>query len=275
VDFFSHHWTGLDRNGKIIFYPSQAIETYQCPEEPPNANDCVTNDLPDIAGLYSVIPRLLNLPSDFVTPSQKAEWTQLLNKLPPVPTATSGGTTYLVSGDKLPSQQSNSENPELYAVHPYRLYGVGKPNIAVATESYKRRVHVCNEGWCQDIMDAALLGLTTEAMQQVISRATTKPAPGYRFPGFMPHFQDYPPSSDHLSNMNNALQWMLIQPADDAANSILLFPAWPCKDWNVDFKLKGPQQTTLTGSWKNGKLDSLTVDPPGRRQNVKFANCAT
>jgi hypothetical protein len=42
-------------------------------------------------------------------------------------------------------------------------------------------------------MDAALLGLGPEARAFVVARARTPPAPGYRFPAFMPHEQDYPP----------------------------------------------------------------------------------
>ena len=35
-----------------------------------------------------------------------------------------------------------------------------------------------------------------------------------------PHEQDYEPSSDHFSVMQNAFHYMLIAPADDAASSM-------------------------------------------------------
>eukprot|EP01121_Diplochlamys_sp_Union-15-3_P008096 TRINITY_DN2122_c0_g1_i1.p1 TRINITY_DN2122_c0_g1~~TRINITY_DN2122_c0_g1_i1.p1 ORF type:complete len:765 (+),score=128.25 TRINITY_DN2122_c0_g1_i1:101-2395(+) len=273
IDFYANHWTATDQKGKIIFYPSQAIETWQCVTYPPVESDCVTNDLPDIAGLYSVLQKLLALPSEFSTPQQRTQWTTLLGKLPAVPSQESNGATYLVAGDKLPSGQGNVENPELYAVHPYRLYGVGKPDIDVAIESYKRRIHKCNVGWCQDLMNAAFLGLADEATSQVIERAKTAPAKGYRFPGFMPAFQDSQPSADHLSNMNTALSLMLLQPLDDKQNKIVLFPAWPCKQWDVTFKLHGPRSTTITGVLSNGRLRGLEVDPPERRQDIIFAGC--
>jgi len=76
-------------------------------------------------------------------------------------------------------------------------------------------------------MDAALLGDADEAARFVVARAKTSPAAGYRFPTFAPHEQDYEPSADHFAVFSNALQYMLIQRADDAQDSVLLLPAWP------------------------------------------------
>ena len=58
---------------------------------------------------------------------------------------------------------ANSENPELYAVFPYRLFGVGKPDLEVARETYARRLHKATGCWRQDAIQAALLGLTDDA----------------------------------------------------------------------------------------------------------------
>ena len=33
----------------------------------------------------------------------------------------------------------NSENPELYALFPFRLYGLGKPNYQLALETFNER----------------------------------------------------------------------------------------------------------------------------------------
>jgi len=272
VQFYSERWTEHDANGKIIFFPSQSIETWQCVTYPPITSDCVTNDTPDIAGLYGVLTRLLAfpngvLPADFITSCKS-----LLNRLPPIPTGTTGNLKVFVAGEKLPATTSNSENPELYVLHPYRV--VTPANKELALNAYNVRRFKCNQGWCQDLMNSALLGLTSDTMSQVVERATTGPAQGYRFPGFMPHFQDYEPSSDHLSNMNTALQWMLVQ-GDDANNDVLLFPAWPCTEWNVDFKLRGPLDTTVEGRYSNGALNDFVVTPASRKNNVKFMGCAT
>jgi hypothetical protein len=94
----------------------------------------------------------------------------------------------------------------------------------------------------------------------------------YRFPGFAPHEQDFDPSADHFANMGRALQDMLIQTGDDQADSIVLLPAWPCH-WDVDFKLWGPRNTSVTVVWANGALVSLDVDPPARAADIKWGGC--
>jgi hypothetical protein len=65
-----------------------------------------------------------------------------------------------------------------------------------------------------------------------------------------------------------ALQEMLLQTIDD---SIVLLPAWP-KDWNADFKLHAPRETTVEGRVRNGKLLKLKVTPESRRKDVVTMN---
>ena len=124
-----------------------------------------------------------------------------------------------------------------------------------------------NDGWTQGIMIAALLGQTKQAKTMVVQRGHTTPAVGYRFPAFAPANQDYEPSADHYANQNMAIQWMLLQPADDVNSSMILFGAWPC-DWDVDFKLHGPLNTVVMGTLTNGTLVHLEVEPKERRKDV-------
>ncbi len=37
------------------------------------------------------------------------------------------------------------------------------------------------DGWCQDVIDAAMLGLSEDAALQVLGRALEPPASGWRF----------------------------------------------------------------------------------------------
>lgn len=60
------------------------------------------------------------------------------------------------------------------------------------------------------------------------------------------------------------LQEMLMQTQGD---QILLFPAWP-EEWDVDFKLHAPGNTTVEGVLKNGELVELRVLPEYRRKDV-------
>jgi hypothetical protein len=121
---------------------------------------------------------------------------------------------------------------------------------------------------------AALLGLADTAAAQLLERAATAPAAGYRFPGFAPHFQDFDPSADHFANLNRALQEMLLQSGDDGYSNttIVLFPAWPCA-WDVRFKLWGPLNTSVEVAYAGGALQSLVVTPPSRAASVRWAAC--
>jgi hypothetical protein len=47
----------------------------------------------------------------------------------------------------------------------------------------------------------------------------------------------------------------------------MLFPAWP-KEWDVQFKLHAPYNTTVEGVYRDGKLVELEVTPKSRRKDV-------
>lgn len=80
------------------------------------------------------------------------------------------------------------------------------------------------------------------------------------------------PSADHYGNMNSALNWMLLQPADDANGTATAFPSWPCA-WDVDFKLKAPMNTTVEATLRNGDLVKFVVTPASRGDFVRVRNC--
>ena len=79
--------------------------------------------------------------------------------------------------------------------------------------------------------------------------------------------------------MTAGLRYMLLQTglsdaAGEPSKEIVLFPAWPCDDWAVDFKLHAPGGTVVSGSYDNaGTLSSFTVTPAGRKADVAFASC--
>ena len=172
--------------------------------------------------------------------------------------------------------------------HPFRYFTLGRSRLPGARKRDIRPSIYClekstrqtcrnsdlNDGWVQGVLNAALLGRAKKASSDTLARANTPPAKGYRFPAFAPHEQDYAPSEDHLANMNTALQLMLLSPADDGLNNggALLFPAWPCS-WNVDFKLRAPRNTTVSGKLVGGKLVDLNVYPPERRAAIEVLPC--
>ena len=209
-----------------------------------------------------MLPRLLALPQNLTDEAQRSGWTRILSELPPLPVAEVGGAKLLRPAGTF-SGASNSENPELYAVFPYRLYGVGRPDLAMARASYDRRANHHNRGWCQDSIQAACLGLGEEAGRQVAARAA-QINPANRFPAMWgPNF-DWIPDQDHGSNILTTLQCMLLQ---SEGSKIYVLPAWP-KNWNVTFKLHAPNNTTVAGEVSNGKVIWLTVTPQSRAADV-------
>jgi hypothetical protein len=277
VEGFRQRWTEVNTTtGKLDHWPSQALETYQCPD-PTSRDRCPTDASTDIAGLMAVLPRLIAL-SDGVTPAQVKVWKAHLAALPALPVGPATKTpTY--SADKLEPaaagapKRHNSENTELYAAHPFRIFGTGKPELALAQQSYLERPSPCNDGWCQDIIQAAMLNLTDEATAQLIARAGVPPAKGFRFGGFAAHYQDYEPSIDHFGFMRTGLDYMLMSPLDDAKRSLLLFPTFNTSKFNVRFKMHAPLNTTIEASCQHGKLEYLIVDPPARKADITVLNC--
>eukprot|EP00040_Diaphanoeca_grandis_P029720 m.174627 g.174627 ORF g.174627 m.174627 type:complete len:792 (+) comp31775_c0_seq1:209-2584(+) len=282
VEFYVNLWgntsTSNATNGTMVFHPTQALETWQCPGWPVNESDCPTNDMPTVAGLHAVLEKIVRLPTSVASVEQIAQWMLFKTRLPPLPTI--NGTfaacdDCVVGGSGRGSHRTtNAENAELYCVHPYRLTTVARGDpvvLAKARATFAARRFQTDRGWNQNIMDAALLGNATAAAPLLIERAQTPPALGFRFPAFAPHEQDWEPSADHFAIFANALQYMLIQRVDDVNDSVMLLPAWPC-EWDVNFIVSAPRNTTINGSVSSGAL-SFTVTPSARTASVLVAPC--
>ena len=205
---------------------------------------------------------LLALPEGAANADQRGRWRKMLDELPPVPVADVGGVKLLRPAETF-SRRSNSENTELYAVFPYRLFGVGRDGLQMAVDTYNRRANRHNRGWCQDSIQAACLGLADEAARLVVARASQVNG-AHRFPVMWgPNF-DWVPDQDHGNNILTTLQFMLLQSDGD---KIHLLPAWPGR-WNVSFKLHAPRNTTVEGTYRDGKLVNLVVSPASESARV-------
>lgn len=257
VKFYDQHYKrGEDR--KVFFSPSMSLETWHTAEDP----------LPVVVGLEAVLSGLLALPETLTSEEVRTRWTRFRSELPEVPVGEAGGKKWIKPA-RTYSDCKNSENPELYAVFPYRAYCVGKPGLDIALETWKRRRIKQTGGWRQDAIQAALLGLTDEARAYVVKNATQKciirePLKAARFPAFWgPNF-DWTPDQCQGSVTMIALQRMLMQ-CD--GREIHLLPAWP-EDWSADFKLHAPYNTTIKGRVENGKVVDLKVTPESRRKDI-------
>jgi hypothetical protein len=256
TEFFDLHFP-RDAAGKIRFEPAQALETWHE----------ASNPLPEIAGLRYVLPKLLELPDSLATDAQKERWRRMLSELPPIPTGEKDGRRIVLPAERF-DRKKNTENPELYCVFPFRLFGVGKPDLQLARDTFAVRLHSSHDCWSQDDAQMALLGLTAEAKEYVTQRASPASHSDSRFPGFWNAFHDWIPDMDHGGVLQLALQSMLMQCEGD---QILLLPAWP-REWDADFRLHAPRRTVVEGKVRDGKVIELRVTPEARRADVVIAS---
>jgi len=247
IKFFDQHWE-RDKNGKILFDPAMALETYRK----------AINPLPEIVGINKVCTELLKLPASKISKSQKKQWQRLKEELPEIPTQIVDGKKLLAPAHKF-SEKQNIENPELYAIFPYRTFGVGKEELEMARLTFVNRAYKQTGGWQQNAIKAAYLGLTDEAAKLTSTNFNTWNA-AYRFPTNWGPNYDWTPDQDHGSVALIALQRMLVQYDND---KIYLLQAWP-KEWDVEFKLVAPQNTIVEGEIKNGVVKRLESTPKKR-----------
>jgi len=256
----------LDDSGHLVIYPGNAIEMYQ-----ETRNDACT-----IAGLMALSRAMLDLPEGLLSAGQRAFCEAFRETLPPLPTRERRGHQTLAPAEswKSVSTWDNIELPEMYSVFPFHIHGVGRPGLELARDtwefSFEHPRQKRNFCWYQSLIYTADLGLTDQArglaMAKLLWPTREKGAQsGMRYPVFYDTFGFCErPDFDHGGCGMIGLQDMLLQ---CVGQQILLFPAWP-KDWDCEFKLHAPSNTTVAGVLKAGKLEKLTVVPESRAKDV-------
>jgi len=255
LTFFEQHYK-TNAQGKLVMHPAQALETWW---------EC-TNPMPELAGCAAVTARALALPAELAPAAERELWKRLHDKLPPLPLREVDGKKALAPAEKF-DKKSNCENPELYAVFPFRLSAFNRPNPEWGVEALHNRWDKGNSGWRQDDVFMAYLGLADEARKNVVARARSHD-PTARFPAFWGPNYDWTPDQDHGGILLKAFQAMLFQTDE---RKIFLLPAWPA-EWDADFKLQAPLQTVVEGSVRKGKIVELRVTPKERAQDVVVVN---
>lgn len=274
LSFYDGHYP-VDGQGRIVIHPAQALETWW---------DC-TNPMTDIAGLTAVCERLLALADPGPAPRRQAILQSLFRrrstvlpedivglvrrlreKLPPLPTREKDGARELAPAERFENKR-NIENPELYAVFPFRLIAVGRPGIEAGIRAFNARTDRGNSGWRQDDIFAAYLGLADEAAKLLVGRARQRHAAS-RFPAFWGPNYDWVPDQDHGGVLMRALQAMLMQ---TDGRTIHLLPAWP-KGWDARFRLHAPDRTTVEARVEGGRVAEMAVSPASRRADVAISS---
>lgn len=253
VTFFDEHYP-VDAHGKLVIYPGSACETYKK----------ATNAASTVAGLQVVLSRMLELPGTYGTPQQRARWAEMLERVPPLPFRTMAGRTTLAPAESW-ERISNEELPQLYPVYPFGLYGLGKPGLKIARDTWRHGADTPgqkgNFGWKQDGIWCARLGLTGEARDLIAAKLADGQ---WRFPAFWGPVFDWQPDLNHGGSAMIALQEMLMQ---TDGRKIALLPAWPA-EWDVDFRLHAPHQTVVEGKVRGGQVIDLHTTPPERQEDV-------
>ena len=257
MKFFNNYYT-INENGKLVMYPSMACETWW---------DC-TNPMPELAGLHSITRRLLALPENLTNEQDRDFWNTLYAKLPELPVRETPSGTALAPAARFEDKR-NVENPELYAVFPFRLLGIGYPDLDWGKNALEHRWDKGDFGWRQDDIFMAYLGLTEQARNYLVARSGNHDKSS-RFPAFWGPNYDWTPDQDHGGILMKAFQSLLMQ-ADPYSKKIYLFPAWP-KEWNAEFKLHAPYNTTIEGEFRDGKIEVLNVTPSSRKKDVIIIN---
>ena len=268
LTFYDEHYRMLasrrtpklwDREGHYVLYPGTACEMYKM----------ATNSASTIAALTVTLQRLLALPQKYLRPENRTRWEEMLKRIPPLTFREMQGHK-TISPAKSWERIANVELPQLYPVFPYGMYGIGRPDLEVAVNTWKygydieEQIHRY-ESWHQDPIFCARLGLTDEAKHWTVMKLKDSKL---RFPAFWGPGHDWTPDHNWGGSGMIALQEMLMQTVD---NKIYLLPAWP-KEWNVRFKLHAPQQTVVEATVENGEIKSLKVTPQSREKDVIIWN---
>jgi hypothetical protein len=246
----------LDENGHLILYPGSACETYKM----------AYNSTSTIAALKTVVEGLLDLPDHHLNDDQRERWQEFLQRIPPISFQEFEGHKTIAPA-KLWERVNNTETPQLYPVYPWRVYGIGKPDIEIAINTYQYdpdvQKFIDHASWKQYNIFAARLGLTDEAARLSILKLQDS---GRRFPAFWGPGFDWVPDHNWGGSGMIGLQEMLLQTNGD---TIYLFPAWP-KDWDVHFKLHAPKNTWVEAELKNDEVKIIQVQPESHRKDIEI-----
>ena len=252
----------LDENGKLVIYPSSTLEHHPGARNPTSV----------IAGLRRLLGELIHLPEKYTSAEKTKRWQRILDTLPDMPTGNNEkhGGRYLKPDEN--HEHKSWHNPEMYPLIVYELHGIGQGDLDLMKNTYKA---IGKDGtdvtaWRQGNIHTAKLGYADQARKLNVTKMKNGP---YRFPAFWPHSIDWAPDHNWGGSGMVGMQEMVMQThaLPGERGKIRLFPAWP-KDWDVDFKLHAPYQTTVEGTFESGKMKSLQVSPKERKQDVVLIN---
>jgi len=264
--FFDEHYRArqkmrngkeLDENEKLVIYPSTSCESYRG----------ATNPADVLSGLKACLNRMLNLDEKYLSAERKKYYSEFLDRIPDFDFEEIDGLK-VIKPAKSWIRESNQELPQFYPLFPFNQFQLGDEEIQFFKNTYEkapafRKGKVIS--WHQDGIQFARMGMTQEAANYNTKKLQDSPR---RFPTFWGPGHDWVPDHNWGGSGMIGLQEMLLQTFDE---KILLFPAWP-KEWDVDFKLHAPYNTSIEVRLKDGNIEKLIVNPAEREKDVFVKN---
>ena len=244
---------GLDEHGKLVIFPSTSCESYRGAKNP--------TDL--IAGLRACIKSMLKLDDRYISAEEKSYYRAYLERIPDYSFEEVDGKQIIKPAESW-LEEANQELPQFYPLFPFDQFRLGDKEIPYFKNAYAlapafRKGTIIS--WHQDGIQFARMGMDMEAAKYNTQKLQDSPR---RFPTFWGPGHDWVPDHNWGGSGMIGLQEMLMQTQGD---EILLFPAWP-REWDVDFKLHAPKNTTLEVSLRNGQVEKLRVSPESRKKDV-------
>lgn len=263
IKFFDEHYqmlakqrgaTALTEDGKLVIYPGSGAETYKMAYNPSST----------VAGLRYVLETIDKKHGGL------AAWdldTALISRIPEIPLREVNGKTCIAPATTWMRIQ-NVESPQLYPVFPWRVYGLGRPDIEIAKNTYHEDDYVqqmrSSRGWKQDNIWAPLLGEEKDARQLCIEKFEDGP---YRFPAFWERGFDWAPDHNRGGSAMIGLEEMLLQEKENG--ELMPFACWP-KDWDAEFRLHATGGRVVDAKISEGKVSgTVTTTPVNAASRVK------
>ncbi len=272
VIFFDEHYQylakqrgakALNGDGKLVLYPSSGCETYKMAYNSSSTVAALKAVLEQCERYDASLNRIKEDSTGFNYDDCIIDY-ELKNRIPDIP-------IHVISGDSCIAPAivweriQNVESPQLYAIFPWRIYGLGRPDLNIARNTYLKDQHVIemrsSKGWKQDNIWAACLGFTLEAEQLTKEKFADGP---YRFPAFWDQGFDWAPDCNRGGSAMIGLQEMLLQEASDG--SLMFFPAWP-REWDATFRLNATDGRVVEAVYKSPS--NLTNGEPQISYTVK------
>lgn len=267
--YFFEHFPII--NGKLFIEKASALETWWEADNPAD----------QVAGLKAILPAVLEVGRKVgYIAASITRWENYTGKIPELPRGGNwfikdigkdtvqgpvgvwrkpdNGNSLAPAADVHHLRKENWEDPELYSVWPFGLFGIGMPEYSIALETYNNRIHKepCS-GWSQTAIWAARLGLAEEASELLLKQ--------FEYNALLPGGMMYSPCYkiigrpdvpeeglfDTVGAMATAVNEMLMQ---DYTGILNVLPAWP-KDEEVYFKLHSASDGVIEKSYGLGDAD--------------------